>query len=103
MAIRNPLYETPEIALVNAGKCSAAAGDNAARPTSISAARCSFARTTPPRPTTSRCSATRRGRLPESRALMKVVLQQTTPAPEALFLGMCIERKLGDRRPSSRT
>ena len=30
---------------------------------------------------------------------MKVVLQQTSsPAPEALFLGMCIERKLGDRQ-----
>ena len=28
---------------------------------------------------------------------MKPVMQQTTPPPEALQLGMCIERKLGDR------
>jgi type IV pilus assembly protein PilF len=39
----------------------------------------------------------RAARLPESRALMKIVMQQTNPAPEALYLGMCIERKLGDR------
>jgi Tfp pilus assembly protein PilF len=37
------------------------------------------------------------GRLPEARALMKPVMQQTNPQPEALALGACIERKLGDR------
>jgi type IV pilus assembly protein PilF len=39
----------------------------------------------------------RAARVPESRALMKIVMQQTNPAPEALFLGMCVERRLGDR------
>src|SRR5262245_55854482 len=29
-AVKNPLYQTPEIALVNAGRCSASLGDNAA-------------------------------------------------------------------------
>ena len=29
LALRNPLYRTPEIALVNAGRCSAAFGDTA--------------------------------------------------------------------------
>ena len=28
---------------------------------------------------------------------MRRVMQQPTPPPEALYLGMCIERKLGDR------
>ena len=51
IAIRNPLYRTPEIALVNAGKCSASIGDVAAadaylrralqlRPTDASAHPC---------------------------------------------------------------
>ena len=28
---------------------------------------------------------------------MRPVMQQPTPPPEALYLGMCIERKQGDR------
>jgi len=27
---------------------------------------------------------------------MRIVMQQNAPAPEALFLGMCVEQKLGD-------
>ena len=37
------------------------------------------------------------GRLPEARALMKPVMLQTNPPPDALALGACIERKMGDR------
>jgi type IV pilus assembly protein PilF len=96
VAIRSPMYRTPEIALVNAGKCSAAIGDAAA-------ADQYFRRALQLRPNDPAAAynlallSFKGGRLPESRALMKVVLQQTTPAPQALFLGMCIERKLGDR------
>ena len=98
VAIRNPLYRTPEIALVNAGKCSAAIGD-------VPAADTYFRRALQVRPNDPSAAynlallSFKGGRLPESRALMKIVLQQSSsPAPEALFLGMCIERKLGDRQ-----
>jgi len=96
VAIRSPMYRTPEVALVNAGKCSAASGD-------IAAADQYFRRALQIRPNDAGAAynlallSFKGGRLPESRALMKVVQQQNSPAPEALFLGMCIERKLGDR------
>jgi type IV pilus assembly protein PilF len=97
IALRNPLYRTPEIALVNAGKCSAAAGDVAAAEQYLRAAL-------QLRPNDAAAAynlallSFKGGRLPESRALMKVVMQQNAPAPEALYLGMCVERRLGDRQ-----
>src|SRR5687768_10833013 len=81
VAIRNPLYRTPEIALVNAGKCSAAFGDT-------SAADQYFRRALQLRPNDTAAAynlallSYKAGRLPESRSLMKVVLQQNSPAPE---------------------
>jgi type IV pilus assembly protein PilF len=96
-AIRNPLYRTPEVALVNAGKCSASIGD-------ANAADQYFRQALQLRPNDPTAAYNlallgyKGGRLPESRALMRMVMQQTTPPPEALFLGMCIERKLGDRQ-----
>ena len=41
--------------------------------------------------------AYREKRLDEARALIRRVMQLPNPGSEALFLGMCIERKLGDR------
>ena len=96
VAIKNPLYRSPEIALVNAGKCSASFGDNAA-------ADQYFLRALQMRPNYPSAaynlalSSYKATRYAESRALMKVVMQQSSPGPEALFLGMCIERRLGDR------
>ncbi|HVE50029.1 MAG TPA: type IV pilus biogenesis/stability protein PilW [Casimicrobiaceae bacterium] len=96
VAIRDPLYRTPEIALVNAGKCSVVLGD-------VAAADQYFRRALQLRPNDPTAAynlaliSYRGARLPESRALMRIVMQQNTPAPEALFLGMCVERKLGDR------
>ena len=34
----------------------------------------------------------------DSRALMRIVMLQANPPPEALYLGLCTERKLGDRQ-----
>jgi type IV pilus assembly protein PilF len=96
VAIRSPLYRSPEIALVNAGKCSVSFGD-------MAAAEQYFRRALQLRPNDPSAAynlaltSYRAARLPESRALMKIVMQQTNPAPEALFLGMCVERRLGDR------
>jgi type IV pilus assembly protein PilF len=94
-AIRNPLYRTPEIALVNAGKCSVAIGD-------ASAADQYFRRALQLRPNDATAAynlallSYRGQRLPEARALMRIVMQQATTPPEALYLGMCVEQKLGD-------
>jgi type IV pilus assembly protein PilF len=95
-AIRNPLYKTPEIALVNAGNCSTAFGDYASasvyfkRALAVSpgypAAAYGLARIT-----------FQGGQAAEARGWMKVVMQQTSPGAEELLLGTCIERKLGDR------
>jgi type IV pilus assembly protein PilF len=96
-AIRNPMYRTPEIALVNAGKCSVAIGDTAA-------ADQYFRRALQIRPNDLTAAynlallAYKAGRLPEARALMRVVMTQTAPPPYALFLGMCVESRLGDKQ-----
>ena len=97
VALRNPLYRTPEIALVNAGKCSVSIGD-------VAAADRYFRRALQVRPADATAAynlallSYKATRLDESRALLRVVMQHNVPAPEALFLGMCIERKLGDRQ-----
>jgi type IV pilus assembly protein PilF len=96
-AIRNPLYKTPETALVNAGRCSASLGDTAA-------AEAYFKRaftTSPNNPEASyglALLAYRAKRFDEARAWMRPVMLQANPAAEALYLGMCIEQKLGDRQ-----
>ena len=95
--VRNPLYKTPEIALINAGKCCEAIGDRKRAEEYLQAR----ARDQPgnPRRRVQPGAARRTGKraLDEARALMKRVMAQTSPPPEALYLGMCIERKLGDR------
>ena len=96
-AISDPLYRTPEIALVNAGRCAQAIGDNAA-------AEGHFRRALSGQPNNVLASyglaqlAYKQGRYDESRALMRRVIQTNNAPPEALRLGMCVERKLGDRQ-----
>jgi type IV pilus assembly protein PilF len=96
MALRNPLYKTPEIALINAGRCSAEFGD-------IANAESYYRRALTRAPTNAPAAyglallAFRAGRLDEARGYMKVLNAQPAAPPEALFLGMCIERKAGDR------
>ena len=96
-ALRNPLYRTPEIALINAGKCSVEAGDNAAADQYLRRALV----LKPGNPVAAYNLALlsyRNNRLEESRALMRFVMAQNPPPPEALYLGMCIERKLADKQ-----
>ncbi len=95
-ALRNPLYKSPEIALINAGKCSAQAGDTAA-------ADQYFRRALAMRPGNPVAAynlallSYRAGKLDDARTLMRFVMAQSAPPPEGLFLGMCVERKLGDK------
>jgi type IV pilus assembly protein PilF len=95
-AFRNPLYRTPEIPLINAGNCSAAIGE-------LKNADTYFRRALTVSPNNAAATyglallAYEDGRLPDARNWMKA-MQQTNLPPEALYLGMCIERKLGDRQ-----
>ena len=96
IALRNPFYKTPEIALTNAGRCSVAFGD-------IAGAEAYYRRALARSPTNAPAMyglallAFRAGRLDEARGYTKRMAQLPAPAPEALFLGMCVERKAGDR------
>jgi len=94
--LKDPLYKTPEIALINAGKCSVALGQ-----TKNADDYFRRAMTASPGNATAAYNlallAYREQRVGEARAWMRPVMQQTVPPPEALYLGMCIERKQGDR------
>ena len=95
LAVRNPLYRTPDVSLVNAGKCAIAIGETrrgdeylrralGVNPANVYAAY------------NLALLKYREGQLQDARTLMRRVMQQAAPPPEALYLGMCIERKLSD-------
>lgn len=95
-ALRNPLYKTPEIALINAGKCSAQIGD-------LAAADQYFRRALLMKPGNPIAAynlallSYRGAKLDDARALMRFAMAQNPPPAEVLYLGMCVERKLGDK------
>jgi len=97
IAVRNSLYRTPEIALVNAGRCAQTIGE-------IRVAESYFRRALGAQPGNALASygvaliAYKEARYEEARRWMRAVMQTTTPSPEAIYLGVCIERKLGDRQ-----
>jgi type IV pilus assembly protein PilF len=96
IAVRNPLYRTPEIALVNAGRCSQSFDE--------AAAENYYRRALTVQPGNPLASlglaqiAYRARRYDEARAWMKGVVLTTNPPPEGLRLGVCVERRLGDRQ-----
>lgn len=96
LAAKHPLYRTPEVALVNAGLCSARMGE-------IKEATQYFTRAL-----TIQASlplayfglaeiSYKSAQFEDARNHMKGVMQATNPPPQALLLGACIERRLGDR------
>jgi type IV pilus assembly protein PilF len=95
-AVSNPLYKTPEIPLINGGRCSMMIGD-------AKAAEGFFQRALAVAPGNEPAAyglallAFRAGRYDDARRWMKAIRQTNLP-PEALYLGMCVERKLGDRQ-----
>jgi type IV pilus assembly protein PilF len=96
MALRNPLYKTPEIAMVNAGRCSIAFGDFAGADAYFRRAQ-TAAPNNPGAIYGLALVSFRMGRLDEARTWTKRLTQQPPAPPEALYLGMCIEKKIGDR------
>jgi type IV pilus assembly protein PilF len=97
IAVRNPLYKTPEIALVNAGRCAITIGE-------MRVAEGYFRRALVAKPGYELAAyglaliAYKEGRYADARNWMKGVMQTANPQPEVLYLGMCVERKLGDNQ-----
>jgi type IV pilus assembly protein PilF len=95
-AVSNPLYKTPEVPLVNAGRCSAQLGQAAL-------AESYFLRALKAAPNSEPATyglallAYRANRYDDARRWMKGMRQTNLP-PEALYLGVCVERKLADRQ-----
>jgi type IV pilus assembly protein PilF len=95
-AVKNPLYKTPEVALANAASCSASIGE-------IQRAEAYYRRALALAPNNasaavglSRLFYDQR-RYPDARERLRSVVSQTTPSPDALYLAMCIERRLSDK------
>jgi type IV pilus assembly protein PilF len=96
IALRDPLYKTPEVALINAGRCSLAFGDLAGADRYFRRAQA----TAPNNPQAIYGVALvtfKQGRPDEARTWIRRLTLQPPVAPEALYLAMCIEKKSGDR------
>jgi len=94
--VRDPLYKTPEIALINAGKCSLAMGDQARAEDYLRRALT----VSPNNPVAAYNLAFikyKQSNWREARGYMRMVMQQANPPPDALYLGMCLERRDGDK------
>lgn len=95
-ALANPLYASPERALTNAGLCSLLKGDLAAAESYLERAL----RRAPNQPLALVALAdvnARQGRLIQARNLLKQAANQTELDARGLWLGVRIERQLGDR------
>lgn len=96
MALRNPLYPSPERALTNAGVCSLKAGNQ-------TAAVAYFERALKLQPNQSQALSQlseiyfRQGRYTESRTLLLRYFDVSRPSAEALWLGVRLMRKMGER------
>jgi type IV pilus assembly protein PilF len=95
-AVRNPLYQTPERSYVNAGTCARSAGDIAAAEEHMLnalRARPGYA------PALYHLAdiAYARGNYPAARGYLGNLTRVAAPTPEILWLGVRVERKLGDR------
>lgn len=97
-ALRDPLYETPDLALTNAGKCLIRIGDyDRAQSYLLKAIQVSRSGAVAARLGLAGILY-RRGNLEEGRFYLNEALRQMEPpTAEALWLGLRIERKLGDR------
>lgn len=94
-ALQNPLYQSPEVAYVNAGLCARTKGDSPQAEEFMRKAR----QLAPDQPQALYVLAEiafGKGELQEARGLITRHLQVTSPAPESLWLAARIENRLGD-------
>jgi len=94
-ALQNPLYQSPEVAYVNAGLCARSKGDNLRAEEFLRKAR-AIAPDQPQALYALAEIAFGKGDVQEARSLITRHLQVTTPGPESLWLAARIEKKLGD-------
>jgi type IV pilus assembly protein PilF len=95
-ALRNPLYTQPEMAMANAGQCAERKGDLALAEANLTKSL----KLQPDNPTTLLKLAAlqfRQGRLGEAQRVLARHAELTPPTAESLWLGVRLERKLGDR------
>jgi type IV pilus assembly protein PilF len=96
IALRDPLYKTPEVAMINAGRCSLALRD-------LAGADNYFRRAVAVAPNNPQAIygvalvSFKLGRPDDARSWIRRLTQQPPVPPEALYLAMCIEKKSGDR------
>lgn len=96
VALRNPLYAHPERAMANAGVCAERKGDLALAEANLQRSL----KLQPDNPNTLIKLAGlnfRQGRLTETQRLLSRHAELAPPTAESLWLGVRLERKLGDR------
>ena len=95
-AIRNPLYDKPELAMANAGLCAELKGD-------VALAEANLERSLKLQPDNANTILKmaglvyRQNRLAEAQRLLARHAELAPPTAESLWLGVNLERKLGDR------
>jgi type IV pilus assembly protein PilF len=95
-AVRNPLYAQPELAMANAGQCAERKGD-------LAQAEAHLTRSLKLQPDNANTLLKlaglnfRQGRLGEAKRLLVRHGELAQPTAESLWLGVRLERKLGDR------
>lgn len=95
-ALRNPLYAQPEMAMANAGQCAEKKGDLALAEANLMKSL----KLQPDNPGTVLKLAGlhfRQGRLAETQRLLDRHAELALPTAESLWLGVRLERKLGDK------
>lgn len=95
-ALRNPLYAQPELAMANAGLCAERKGDLALAEANL----VKSLKLQPDNPNTVIKLAGlyfRQGKLAETQRLLSRHAELAPPTAESLWLGVRLERKLGDR------
>jgi type IV pilus assembly protein PilF len=96
LAVNNPFYRTPDMALVNAGRCAARVGDRKGAESYLQRAL----NVSPGNPSAHYLMANlayKAGELELARTRMRNVMAFAVPTAEALLLGVCLEKKLGDK------
>lgn len=96
MAIRNPLYSKPEQAMANAGVCAEMKGDLALAEANLNKSL----KLVPDNPNALIQLASlhfRQGRLNDAQRLLGRHAELSPPSAQSLWLGVRLERKLGDR------
>jgi type IV pilus assembly protein PilF len=95
-AIRNPLYQTPERALLNAGQCSQKMGESKAAEDFFDRAL-RLSRNNPQALLQLAAINYQRNSLVVAKSLLAELLRQTDPNAAVLWLALRIERRLNDR------